>query len=75
MNEGNLDSPFSVYISASENILDILDRPHLEVRLVPSEFILLNCQMVSFLIYKRRNKYQFVVYDTKLSCSDGQGVD
>ena len=64
MNEGNLDSPFPVHISASKYILDVLDRPHLEVRFVLSKFVLLYCQMICLLIHKRRNENQFVVYDT-----------
>jgi hypothetical protein len=75
MNESYLNSPFSIDISASENIFDVFNRPNLKVRLIFSEFVLLNSQMVCFLIEKRRNKNQLIVYDAKLPSSDGKSIN
>jgi hypothetical protein len=75
MNKSDLNSSFSVHVSSSEDIFDILKWPYFKVRFVFSEFVFLNGQVISLLVYERWDKEEFVIYDTQFSCSDGKCVN
>lgn len=57
MYKSNLNSFFSVNISSSKNVLNILERPDFEVWLIFSESVLFDGQMIRFFVDKGSSKY------------------
>lgn len=75
MDEAYLNRPLPVHVPPPEHVLDVFQRPDLEHRLVLPQLVLLDGQLVAFLVQERGCEHNLVVQDTQLPRPDRQGVD